>query len=69
MGTITAIIGFIAVVLGKPYYRLQPLGNSPLVKIAQVIVVAIRNGSLTVPENPDELFEISDKDRDPGKIL
>ncbi|KAJ0037889.1 hypothetical protein Pint_23415 [Pistacia integerrima] len=69
MGTITAIIGFIAVALGKPYYHFQPLGNSPLVKIAQVIVVAIRNRSLTGPENPDELFEINDKDRDPGKIL
>ncbi|KAJ4724485.1 protein NRT1/ PTR FAMILY 4.5-like [Melia azedarach] len=62
--TITAIVGYIAVALGKPFYRFQPLGNSPFLKIGQVIVAAIRNRKLSVPENPDELFEINDKDRD-----
>lgn len=35
--TITAIVGYIAVALGKPFYRFQPLGNSPFLKIGQVI--------------------------------
>ncbi|XP_021278562.1 protein NRT1/ PTR FAMILY 4.5-like [Herrania umbratica] len=62
MGTMTAIIGFIAVALGKPFYRFPPLGNSPLLRIVQVIVVAMKNRRLSLPENSDELFEISDKD-------
>ncbi|XVF04901.1 hypothetical protein REPUB_Repub05bG0125000 [Reevesia pubescens] len=64
MGTMTAIIGFIAVALGKPFYRFPPLGNSPLLRIAQVIVVSVKNRRLPLPENSDELFEINDKDRD-----
>ncbi|XWS73688.1 hypothetical protein CRYUN_Cryun02cG0150300 [Craigia yunnanensis] len=64
MGTMTAIIGFIAVAFGKPFYCFPPLGNSPLLKVAQVIVVAVKNRRLSLPENPDELFEINDKDRD-----
>ncbi|XVE59846.1 hypothetical protein DITRI_Ditri05aG0079600 [Diplodiscus trichospermus] len=64
MGTMAAIVGFIAVAIGKPFYLSQPLGNSPLLKVVQVIVVAVKNRRLPLPENPDELFEINDKNRD-----
>ncbi|OMP08262.1 Proton-dependent oligopeptide transporter family [Corchorus olitorius] len=62
MGTMGAIVGFIAVALGKPFYRFPPLGNSPLLRVLQVIVVAVKNRSLSFPENSDELYEINDKD-------
>ncbi|KAI3448420.1 hypothetical protein Pfo_005085 [Paulownia fortunei] len=54
--------GFILLVLGKPFYRLQLPRDSPLTKIAQVIVVAIKNGGLSHPESPNELYEINEKD-------
>ncbi|OMO53337.1 Proton-dependent oligopeptide transporter family [Corchorus capsularis] len=55
MGTMGANVGFIAVALGKPFYRYPPLGNSPLLRVLQ-------NRSLSFPENSDELYEINDKD-------
>ncbi|PPD75364.1 hypothetical protein GOBAR_DD27703 [Gossypium barbadense] len=63
MGTMAAIVGFIAIALGKPFYHYPPLRSSPLLRIAQVIVVAFKNRRLTLPENPDELFEINDIDK------
>ncbi|KAA8519480.1 hypothetical protein F0562_013736 [Nyssa sinensis] len=67
IGTVTAFVGFLVLALGKPFYRCQPLGNSPIIKIAQVIVVIIRNRGLSLPENPVELYEINDKERDPSQ--
>ncbi|XP_022728732.1 protein NRT1/ PTR FAMILY 4.5-like [Durio zibethinus] len=64
MGTMGAIIGFIAIALGKPFYRYVPLGSSPLLRVVQVIVVAVKNRRLSLPEDSDELFEINDKVRD-----
>ncbi|KAH7541992.1 hypothetical protein FEM48_Zijuj02G0026200 [Ziziphus jujuba var. spinosa] len=65
IGTITALIGFIVLALGKPFYRFQPLGNSPIVRVAQVIAVAARNRKLSLPQNSNELYENSDKIVDP----
>ncbi|XP_059627691.1 protein NRT1/ PTR FAMILY 4.5-like [Cornus florida] len=67
IGTVTAIAGFLVLALGKSTYLVQPLANSPIAKIAQVIVVAIRNRGLLVPENSEQLYEISDKERDPSE--
>ncbi|XP_028108518.1 protein NRT1/ PTR FAMILY 8.2-like [Camellia sinensis] len=64
IGTITSSLGFIALALGKPFYIIRPLGTSPITRVAQVIVVAIRNRRLTLPENSEELYEINDKERD-----
>ncbi|KAL4335149.1 hypothetical protein GQ457_07G036280 [Hibiscus cannabinus] len=63
MGTVAAIVGFIAIALGKPFYHYPPLGNSPLLTIAQVIVVAVKNRRLSLPENSDGLYEINDNGR------
>ncbi|KAK9022068.1 hypothetical protein V6N11_002363 [Hibiscus sabdariffa] len=63
MGTMAAIVGFIAIALGKPFYHYPPLGNSPLLTIAQVIVVAVKNRRLSLPENSDQLYEINDNDQ------
>ncbi|PIN00624.1 H+/oligopeptide symporter [Handroanthus impetiginosus] len=62
---ITAVgsfVGFVFLVLGKPFYRLQVPRDSPLIRIAQVIVVAIKNRGLSHPESPNELYEINEKD-------
>ncbi|TKW16765.1 hypothetical protein SEVIR_5G321100v4 [Setaria viridis] len=52
-----AIIVFIA---GLPKYRIATVqGSSALTEIFQVYVAAFRNRNLPLPENPDELYEIS----------
>ncbi|KAK9092129.1 hypothetical protein Syun_027040 [Stephania yunnanensis] len=57
-----ALIGFIALAIGKPFYRIRPPeDNSPIMRIIQVIVVAYRNRGLSLPEK-HELYEINDKE-------
>ncbi|XP_052171209.1 protein NRT1/ PTR FAMILY 4.5-like [Diospyros lotus] len=67
IGTITSSLGFLLLALGKPFYLVQPRGNSPIARVARVITLAIRNRNLSSPQNPDELHEISDKERDPSE--
>ncbi|KAF9665758.1 hypothetical protein SADUNF_Sadunf16G0157100 [Salix dunnii] len=68
ISTVATLIGFAVLALGKPLYRIQPPGNnSTFVRIAQVIVVTFRNRDLSLPKNPDELFEINDASRDPSE--
>ncbi|KAK3228996.1 hypothetical protein Dsin_000877 [Dipteronia sinensis] len=63
ISTVTASLGFVALAVGKPFYRIQPLSQSPLIRIAQVIVVAFKNRKFSMPENPEELYEIDEKYR------
>ncbi|CAL4974060.1 unnamed protein product [Urochloa decumbens] len=52
-----AIVVFVA---GLPRYRIAPVqGSSALTEICQVYVAAFRNRSLQLPEDPEELYEIS----------
>ncbi|KAL2536902.1 Protein NRT1/PTR FAMILY 4.3 [Forsythia ovata] len=60
--TITTFIGYFFLVLGKPFYRLEAPGDSPIIRIAQVVVVAIKNRGLSLPENSNELYEINEKE-------
>ncbi|KAL3518815.1 hypothetical protein ACH5RR_021404 [Cinchona calisaya] len=62
IGLITTSIGVVVLALGKPFYRLQPQGTSPLVKISQVVVAAFRNRNVALPENANDLYEIDDED-------
>ncbi|KAJ7977791.1 protein NRT1/ PTR FAMILY 4.5-like [Quillaja saponaria] len=67
ISTVATFIGFVVLAIGKPFYRLQAPGDSPITRIAQVIVVAIKNRNLSLP-NPEELYEISDKEITEDKI-
>ncbi|TVU35116.1 hypothetical protein EJB05_16987, partial [Eragrostis curvula] len=52
-----ALLVFLA---GLPRYRFATVqGSTALLEIFQVYVAAIRNRNLQLPENPDELYEIS----------
>ncbi|KAJ7973192.1 protein NRT1/ PTR FAMILY 4.5-like [Quillaja saponaria] len=68
ISTVATIIGFVVLAIGKPFYRLQAPGESPILRIAQVISVAIKNRKLPIPENPEELYETSDKETSDEKI-
>ncbi|KAB5520540.1 hypothetical protein DKX38_024859 [Salix brachista] len=68
ISTMATLIGFAVLALGKPLYRIQPPGNnSTFVRIAQVVVVTFRNRHLSLPKNPDKLFEINGASRDPSE--
>ncbi|PNT72860.1 protein NRT1/ PTR FAMILY 4.3 [Brachypodium distachyon] len=61
-GAATGVMGLavIAFVIGLPRYRIFTVqGSSALLEIFRVYVAAIRNRNLQLPENPDELYEIS----------
>ncbi|KAL8545022.1 hypothetical protein ACS0TY_005286 [Phlomoides rotata] len=66
-GLVTAFIGFATLALGKPFYLLQPLATSPIVRISQVIITAIRTRNTNLPENCNELYEIDDKEREASR--
>ncbi|PSR90114.1 Protein NRT1/ PTR FAMILY 4.5 like, partial [Actinidia chinensis var. chinensis] len=67
VGTLTSSVGYMFLALGKPFYLVRPRGGSPLARVAQVIVVAIRNRNLSLPQNADQLYEMSEKERDPSE--
>ncbi|KAL2238543.1 protein NRT1/ PTR FAMILY 4.6-like [Sesamum indicum] len=63
-GFAAAFIGFVVLALGKNFYLFQPLADSPIIRLSQVILAAVHNRHLKLPENSDELHEIDDKERD-----
>ncbi|KAF9595232.1 hypothetical protein IFM89_038086 [Coptis chinensis] len=68
--TLATFVGFTFLALGKPYFHIETPGESPIIRVIQVIVVAIRNRSLLLPDNPDELYDISEEATiDEEKIL
>ncbi|KAF3616274.1 protein NRT1/ PTR FAMILY 4.5 [Capsicum chacoense] len=64
IGLVGTTFGFIVFAFGKPFFRLQTPAGSPLTRVFQVIVVAIKNRKLEIPKNSEELYEISDKECD-----
>ncbi|KAL6146421.1 hypothetical protein ACLB2K_057100 [Fragaria x ananassa] len=62
ISTMGSLIGFIVLALGRPFYRLQVPRESPLIRVFQVIVLAIKNRSLSLPGSSAELHEISEKE-------
>ncbi|XP_059650176.1 protein NRT1/ PTR FAMILY 4.5-like [Cornus florida] len=60
--TLVTLAGFVVLAIGKSSFRIQVFGDSPMITVAQVIVVAIKNRKLTLPENADELYETSEKE-------
>ncbi|CAN4108311.1 unnamed protein product [Withania somnifera] len=61
-------LGFIVFAFGKPFFRFQTPAGSPLTRIFQVIVVALKNRKLQIPKDSEELYEISDKECDSSQL-
>ncbi|XP_012089423.3 protein NRT1/ PTR FAMILY 4.5 [Jatropha curcas] len=62
ISTIGAFVGFVILACGKPFYYNRKHGESPFIRIAQVIHLAIKNRRLSLPANSKELYEITDKE-------
>ncbi|EEF52469.1 nitrate transporter, putative [Ricinus communis] len=60
--TIAVLFAIIFLCMGKSLYRNNKPKGSPFLRIAQVLVVAVRNRNLPIPEMTDELHEIHDKE-------
>ncbi|KAM5568470.1 hypothetical protein ABKV19_016170 [Rosa sericea] len=56
-----AAAGLVIVALGKPYYRVRVAGESPLLRVLQVLVASVKNWRVQVPQSPDELHESTKK--------
>ncbi|KAF7805010.1 protein NRT1/ PTR FAMILY 4.6-like [Senna tora] len=62
--TVSASLGFLTLALGKPFYRIKTPGDSPILRIVQVIVVAFKNRKLALPDSHELLYEITEKEND-----
>ncbi|CAK8572595.1 unnamed protein product [Lathyrus sativus] len=56
--TLSSSIGFVTLALGKPFYRIKIPGESPILRIIQVIVVAFKNRKLPLPETNEQFYEV-----------
>ncbi|KAL2325669.1 hypothetical protein Fmac_024727 [Flemingia macrophylla] len=58
ISTIASFIGFLTLALGRPFYRIKTSSEAPLSTIVQVIVMAIKNRKLPLPESHEDLYEV-----------
>ncbi|CAK7340407.1 unnamed protein product [Dovyalis caffra] len=61
VSTLASFLGFVILAAGKPFYRLRQPGESPIMRIIQVVVLAFRNRQLPLPK-AEELYEINEKE-------
>ncbi|KAK9164366.1 hypothetical protein Syun_005268 [Stephania yunnanensis] len=58
---IAVFFGFLFLYMGKSFFRHNVPKGSPIVRILQVFIAAIRNRNLPLPDMADELHETHDK--------
>ncbi|KAJ4833195.1 hypothetical protein Tsubulata_025365, partial [Turnera subulata] len=69
VSTVGTFLGLVTLAAGKPFYRLQEPGQGPLLSVAQVVVLAIKNWNLPLPESANDLYEIHDEEVSARKKL
>ncbi|XP_051140350.1 protein NRT1/ PTR FAMILY 3.1-like [Andrographis paniculata] len=62
--TIVMALSVVVFVVGSPFYRKIKPAGSPFVRVAQVVVAAIRKRRVTLPENSHTLYENKELDAD-----
>ncbi|KAI3759000.1 hypothetical protein L6452_06573 [Arctium lappa] len=60
--SIAVLVAALFLLMGKSMYRNYVPEGSPILRILQVFVVAIRNRNIPIPEMTEELHEIHDKE-------
>ncbi|KAJ9567582.1 hypothetical protein OSB04_003548 [Centaurea solstitialis] len=60
--SIAVLVAALFLLMGKSMYRNYVPQGSPILRILQVFVVAIRNRNMPIPETTEELHEIHDKE-------
>ncbi|XP_038716464.1 protein NRT1/ PTR FAMILY 4.5-like [Tripterygium wilfordii] len=69
VSAVAILFSVIFLSMGKSLYRNNALNGSPIVRILQVFVAAIKNRSLPTPERTEELHEIHDNEAGQSEIL
>ncbi|KAJ7229736.1 hypothetical protein O6H91_Y459100 [Diphasiastrum complanatum] len=64
--TVITGLGTMLFFLGTPIYRNQKPAGSPLIRVAQVIVAAIRKWRVQLPAHDELLYELDDKEAVPA---
>lgn len=66
------LISLVAFVLGSPLYRMVKPGGSPMLRLAQVAVAAVKKRKLPLPRDPKLLYHNKELDADiclQGRLL
>jgi peptide/histidine transporter 3/4 len=58
MPTVLMVCGLSVFVGGRKLYRYQKVGGSPLTRVSQVVVAAVRKYNLVLPEDCSDLHEV-----------
>lgn len=62
------VVGILVFVAGAPLYRYRLPGGSPLTRIAQVVVAAVRKSNLPVPSDDRLLYVDDGKEHGPDYV-
>uniref|UniRef100_A0A2C9V9D9 Major facilitator superfamily (MFS) profile domain-containing protein n=1 Tax=Manihot esculenta TaxID=3983 RepID=A0A2C9V9D9_MANES len=65
--TIAMALSLVIFIIGRPFYRYWAPSGSPLLPMLQVLVAATRKRNLPHPNNPAELYQVSELDH--GRLL
>ncbi|KAL4588030.1 hypothetical protein LXL04_000908 [Taraxacum kok-saghyz] len=57
--TVALLAAMVVFIVGTPLYRHKPASGSPLTKMAKVLVATTRNWNQVVPDDPKELYELT----------
>ncbi|CDP06231.1 unnamed protein product [Coffea canephora] len=60
--TIAMALSIVAFVVGAPLYKKVQPGGSPLIRLAQVIVAALKKRNIVAPNDPSQLYENKELD-------
>lgn len=55
--TIGLVISVLVFLVGTPFYRHKMPSGSPITRVAQVLVAAVRNWNVNIPNDPKELHD------------
>ncbi|KAG8088041.1 hypothetical protein GUJ93_ZPchr0010g11071 [Zizania palustris] len=58
IATVCMVLGLAMFVAGRRVYRYKKLGGSPLTRVCQVLVAALRNHSLNLPDDSSALHQL-----------
>lgn len=55
--TIAMLLSLIAFLLGSPLYKMVKPGGSPMVRLVQVVVAAVKKRKMVLPRDPKLLYQ------------
>ncbi|XXG89245.1 hypothetical protein AAC387_Pa12g1295 [Persea americana] len=66
---LAVLVGMLVMVMGLSFYRIQRPKGSPLTRMLQVFVAAFKKRRLILPENEEELHQVTKEEMVDGEVL